>query len=82
MAKMKIEVLPKHYPAYNEIRKSTGVTNLCRQIAETRFAGISGIEGYVLEPRTYKDRNGFAIRAAEYPAIADNIKNNTLEELV
>ena len=79
MAKVRIEW---HTDAWNALRKEPGVTNLCREVAETRFAGIAGIDGYQLEPRTFATRNGFAIFANEYPAIADNKKNNTLEKLV
>jgi len=70
------------WKGFNEVRKSAGVNNLCRQIAETKYASISGIDGYELEPRTYPDRNGFAIVATDYPAIADNIKHETLKNLV
>lgn len=70
------------WSGFNEVRKSVGVTNLCRQVAETKFASISGVDGYTLEPRNYPDRNGFAISATDFPAIADNKKHETLRNLV
>lgn len=77
-----IKITKWKWSGFNDIRKSAGVTNLCRQVAETKYASIAGIGGYKLEPRSYRDRNGFAIIAEDYPAIADNQKNQTLSNLV
>lgn len=82
MARAKVVITRANYPAFNAIRKSEGVTNLCQQIASELYGSVSGIEGYKLEQRNYPDRNGFAIFAEEYPAIGDNFNNNTLVKLV
>ena len=63
----------------SELLKSEGVANECRKHAEATLSAASArAEGYVLEPRNYPERSGFAVYASDYPAIADNLKNNTL----
>lgn len=71
-----------HFSGFNEIRKSEGVTRACQEVAQQRFSAVAGIEGYELEQRTYPDRNGYAVVAKDYPAISDNLKNNTLVKLI
>ena len=62
-----------------ELLKSEGVVGAVREHAEATYAVASGrAEGYVLEERRYPERSGYAVYAADYPAIADNLKNNTL----
>lgn len=76
------KIVKWNFAGFNEIRKSEGVTGLCQEVASQKFGAVSGTEGYELEPRTYPDRNGFAIVAKDYPAISDNLKNNTLVKLI
>lgn len=78
----KLVITKLHINGFNEIRKSSGVTNMCKQIAEQKYATVNGTEGYALEERNYPDRNGFAIIAKDYPAIQENLDSNTLEKLI
>lgn len=71
-----------HFSGFNEIRKSEGVTRACADVASQKFNAVAGTVGYELEPRTYPDRNGYAIVAKDYPAIQDNLDNNTLVKLI
>lgn len=80
--KGKFKIAKWNFAGFNEIRKSEGVTNMCQEIAAQRYNAVSGTEGYVMEPRQYPDRNGYAIVAKDYPAISDNLKNNTLVKLI
>lgn len=61
-----------------ELLKSKELQSECQRYANNVYAQVSGIEGYHMEPRNYPERNGYAIYASEYPAISDNLKNNTL----
>ena len=79
---MGIKITKWNWSGFNEIRKSQGVTNLCNQTAANLYGRVSGIKGYELEERSYPDRNGVAIVAKDYPAISDNLENNTLAKLV
>lgn len=76
------KIIKWNMAGFNEIRKSPGVTNFCEQVMSQRFESVSGTEGYVMESRTYPSRNGYAIVAKEYPAIQDNLDNNTLVKLL
>lgn len=60
------------------VLKSSGVDDECRRIAEGMYQQVSSVEGYKLEPRRYPERVGYAIYADEFPAIQDNLSNNTL----
>ena len=61
-----------------ELLKSQEVAEECRQHAERTLEGVSGVEGYSMGQRNYPERTGYAVYAEEYPAIADNLKNNSL----
>jgi hypothetical protein len=62
-----------------DLLKSDGVVSECQKHAQATYAAASAsAEGYVLEERNYPERKGYAVYAADYPAIADNLKNNTL----
>ncbi len=62
-----------------ELLHSEEVVNECKAHAEATFAAASGrAQGYVLEERRYPERAGYAVYAADYPAISDNLQNNTL----
>ena len=68
-----------NYAGVRELLHSEGVVGECRKHAEATLATASGsASGYVLEPRNYPKRSGYAVYAAEYPAITDNLKHNTL----
>lgn len=82
MSKIRIKITRANYPAFNEIRKSAGVTNLCQEVATRLYGSVSGVKGYEMEQRSYPDRNGVSIFADDYPAIQDNFDNNTLVKLV
>ena len=62
-----------------ELLKSEGVANECMKHAQATLAAASGsADGYTMEVRNYPERTGYAVFAEEYPAISDNLKNNTL----
>lgn len=61
-----------------ELLKSENVQAECGKYASQIYGAVSGIEGYVMEPRMYPERAGYAVLAKDYSAIADNLKNNTL----
>ena len=60
-----------------ELLKGEGVKRVCADHASQTLAGCV-VPGYTMAERNYPERVGFAIYAEEYPAIADNLKNNTL----
>ena len=61
-----------------ELLKSENVQTECQKYAAQIYSSVSGIEGYVMEPRMYPERAGYAVLAKDFPAIADNLNNNTL----
>jgi len=61
-----------------ELLKSDGVAEACREKAETVLERCGRGEGYVMESRRYPERTGYAVYASDYPAIQDNLENNTL----
>lgn len=64
-----------------ELLSSGEAQAVCGEYAQQVYNAVSGIEGYVMEPRKYPERAGYAVLAREYPAIADNLKNNTLAKV-
>lgn len=61
------------------ILKSEGVAAECRKHAEaTLSTASSSAEGYTMAEHRYPERVGYSVYAEDYPAIADNLKNNTL----
>ena len=60
-----------------ELLKSEGIKRVCQDHASRTLADCTA-PGYAMAERNYPERVGFAIYAEEYPAIADNLKNNTL----
>lgn len=60
-----------------QLLKSPEILAVCREHAEATFAGCEA-DGYELETRNYPERAGCAVVAKKYPAIADNLKHNTL----
>lgn len=75
MAKVHFEL---NRAGVRELLKSPGLSEECRKHAEATLQACGSVEGYVMEERHYPNRNGYAVYAKEYPAIADNLKNNTL----
>ena len=62
-----------------DLLKSEGMANECLAHAQATFqAASASADGYALEARRYPERSGYAVYASDYPAIADNLKNNTL----
>lgn len=62
-----------------ELLKSQEIAGECRRHAEATLNSASAsADGYVMEERNYPERTGYAVYAADYPAKADNLKNNTL----
>lgn len=62
-----------------ELLKSGEIAAECQRHAEAIYSAASSkADGYVLEARNYPERSGYAVYAADYPAITDNLNNNTL----
>lgn len=61
-----------------ELLSSGEAQAICGEHAQRIFSQVSGIDGYVMEPRKYPERAGYAVVAKKFPAIADNLKHNTL----
>lgn len=59
-----------------ELLKSPEIAAECGKHA-TDTAAAAG-EGYVVEPRNYKDRSGYAVYPDTFKARRDNFDNNTL----
>ena len=59
-----------------ELLKSAEAQEICRSLAE-QVAARAG-EGYVVEPRNYPERSGYAVRPETRSAYKDNYDNNTL----
>lgn len=76
MSKFKFVLNPA---GVRELLKSEEVVSEVRRHAEaTLSAASSSADGYVLAERRYPERTGYAVYAEDYPAVADNLKNNTL----
>lgn len=59
-----------------ELLKSEEIKRECKEFAESVCARAG--DGYVVEPRNYPERSGYAVRADSMRAIRSNSKNNTL----
>lgn len=59
-----------------ELLKSPEIAAECAKHAEATAAAAG--EGYVVEPRNYKNRSGYAVRPDTFKARRDNLNNNTL----
>ena len=80
MSKVKVKLDKK---AVRELLlKGSETKALIQRYGETAYGSISGIEGYKMEDRSYPERVGVAIFAEDYPAISDNLQNNTLLKAV
>ncbi len=66
-----------------ELLKSDGIVKECEKLASDRLSkASSAASGYTMSIRNYPERTGYAVYAEDYPAIADNLKNNTLLKLL
>ena len=65
-----------NWSGFDEVRKSGGVKQACREQA-SRIQARAG-EGYVVEDRNYPSRSGAAVRPDTPEAYRDNLENNTL----
>lgn len=59
-----------------ELLKSAEMQEACRECAERVLARAG--DGYVIEPRNYPERSGYAVKADTRQAYKDNYENNTL----
>ena len=76
MSKVKLKV---NRAGVRELLKSEGVSQECqRHASETLSNASSSAAGYTMSVRNYPERTGYAVYAEEYPAISDNLQNNTL----
>lgn len=65
-----------------ELLKSQEIEEECRTCAEKVLEACGEHNGYKMERREYPERTGYAVYADEYPAIQDNLSNNTLVKAV
>lgn len=79
MAKVKFKL---NGSGVRELLKSGPISEECHQYATEILSRCGGVEGYVVGPRNYPERSGAAVYAEAYPAISDNLKNNTLLKAV
>lgn len=79
---MKVKVKLNRKAVRDQLLKGEKTKQLIERYGDAAYAQISNIEGYVLEDRRYPERVGVAIYANDYPAISDNLNNNTLLKAV
>ena len=76
MSKVKVKL---NRAGVRELLKSEGIARECEKHASaTLSAASSSAVGYTMGKRDYPERTGYAVYAEEYPAISDNLQNNTL----
>ena len=80
MSKVKVKLNRK--AIRDQLLKGEETKSLIKRYGDSAYATISGIDGYKLENRTYPERIGIALYADDYPAISDNLENNTLLKAV
>lgn len=66
----------------DQLLKGEKTKALIQEYGNKAYGSISGIEGYKMAERKYPERVGVALYADEYPAISDNLNNNTLLKAV
>lgn len=79
---MKVKVKLNRKAVRDQLLKGEKTKQLIKRYGDAAYAQISNIEGYVLEDRRYPERVSVAIYANDYPAISDNLNNNTLLKAV
>ena len=62
----------------DQLLKGQETKNLIKKYGDKAYQSIGNVQGYVMEERNYPERCGVALYAEEYPAIKDNLENNTL----
>lgn len=78
----KVQVKLNRTAIRDQILKGAETQKLINRYGQEAYGRVSNIEGYKMEERTYPERVGVALFAEDYPAISDNIKNNTLLKAV
>lgn len=78
----KVKVTLNKTAIRDQLLKGDETSALIKRYGNNAFGKISNIEGYVMEDRKYPERIGVAIYAEDYPAISDNLENNTLLKAV
>lgn len=78
----KVKVVLNRAAVRDQLLKGNETRALIQQYGNKAYGSISGIEGYEMADRTYPERVGVAIYANDYPAISDNMQNNTLLKAV
>lgn len=73
MSKIKIEL---NKDGVRDLLKDPEISEVCREYCNG-IAAKAG-DGYVVEDRTYPERNGYAVYPSTPDANRDNLKNNTL----
>lgn len=63
-----------------ELLKSSEISGACEEVAAAAYAQLG--DGYVMEPRNYPERSGYAIYPKTREAERDNRKNNSLLKAV
>lgn len=80
MAKVKVKL--NRAAIREQLLKGDETKALIKRYGDSAYGRISNIEGYEMEDRRYPERIGVAIFASDYPAISDNLQNNTLLKAV
>lgn len=80
MSKVKVKL--NKQAVRDQLLKGAETQKLINRYGQEAYGRVSNIEGYKMEERTYPERVGVALFAEDYPAISDNIKNNTLLKAV
>lgn len=78
----KVQVKLNRKAISEQLLKGAETQKLINRYGQEAYGRVSNIEGYKMEERTYPERAGVALFAEDYPAISDNIKNNTLLKAV
>lgn len=80
MSKVKVKL--NRQAVRDQLLKGAETEKLINRYGQEAYGRVSNIEGYKMEERTYPERVGVALFAEDYPAISDNLKNNTLLKAV
>lgn len=63
-----------------ELMKDPGIVGECETLTAAAYARLG--DGYVMEPRNYPERSGYAIYPESREAEKDNLDNNSLLKAV
>lgn len=78
----KVKVVLNRNAIRDQLLKGADTQRLIQEYGNRAYAALNGIEGYQMESRNYPERIGVALYAEDYPAISDNLSNNTLLKAV